>query len=199
MEICIDPMRFLVTTAGGVGGTFALNTPHRLDDSHRFVVTHDNRKGALIKLKHDPKVVQRGLVPFLSATAGRNENGVPRIQPCVVDLDPSRPIFPLAPVVDALLAAGTSWGEISPMAAESELTDHAPTDSMPMMHSNGTIECDEIGSTTRFVVSDATWAVTSQDGCTTHVYLWPGAEAHTAEIVATVGRINSGTLASIEA
>ncbi|MBL8159014.1 hypothetical protein JNJ66_00995 [Candidatus Saccharibacteria bacterium] len=176
---------------------------HPLDSEHDFIIellgTGQSRK-LHVKIMQGSKRVKRAMVPLLSGYAGRKTNGNSRHRKIQLRLDPARPIFPIKDVVDALLAAGIEWYQISPMHADSALDDCTARRNDPRVATDGDTCISELEpegdlfARRRFEVTGATWAIVYHGTTIEHVYLWDGAEDHLQDILEAVTTIRSGTV-----
>jgi hypothetical protein len=115
------------------------------------------------------------------------------IEPYVLDLDPAKQIFPVANLIDQLMAMGIKGWMITPVFT-SQLHNCVARHSEPRMESDGDVKYTDLPGGGDFMPSrffkltDARWAILSFDKggvplC--HIYLWPGASEASEEILET--------------
>lgn len=195
MKLRIDTATGTVS-ASELRGTLALEQYYPLGDSHRFIVRRVNRDTLLIQIKRDKKLVQQGIVRFLSTAAGTQANGEPVLQRYTVELHPDQPVYPMSATADALLAAGIIPSRIHPMFSQ-QLVHHTSS-WLPDMRSDGKVERTTLtvesftDTTDRFTISGATWAIMCSVGEIVHVFIWPGSENHIDGLMAAINEIRRG-------
>lgn len=170
-------------TADGVPGQIKFDHYYPLADAdgHRFIVRPLGNTGVLIEIKCGKRTVQRDTVKYLSVMTGRRENGEPSTGPYVIDLHPQTRIFPIAKLIDDLLAAGVQSWQITPMEGD-YLSDTVAAWSHPQMISDVPVRFEELpahgdlADAMRFEVTFASWAILFNGNKVSHVYLWTHAD-----------------------
>lgn len=201
MELYINPRTGAVTANGRELKTDVF---YDLDEhpDHQFVVRSTSRTAVILQIatKREPgkkrRTAQTGRVQLVSATTGQHDmDGNAITQSYTVVLDPEKPIWPIADVVDQLLAAGLKGWQISPMTFNLYTTSAAH--SSPQMKTDGTMSSlydagdDDTLPGINFTVKDAAWAILHHDGDINHVYLWPTAGDAADSLMRAVNEIQA--------
>lgn len=201
MKLRIDTIQGVATLDDGQ--PVVTDRFYPMPDGYKFIVRALTGNAIMIEIKQGKRVVQRGTVRFLSAVLGRHDNGKPRRQLYSIELHPDKPIYPIADLVDQLMAAGIEHWQIAPVF-EDQFDECVANHSSPQMWSDGNVTVlqlperdlpgdDSLLPSNLYRVSGATWAIMSHEDRVSHVYLWMGAEADAVmdaiEQIRTSGRV----------
>lgn len=177
---------------------------------HQVIIRTQSRHLVLLHLMTNRKdgrkrkLVQSGRIQLLSAVAGRESHtGAPRPHLYQVELDPNRPIWPIASLVDQLMQMGVDDWQITPMNPGATLNDNCAARSDPQMLTDGQLmqtpnpggdphgfAGEDLLPGVDFTVKDASWAILYfPDGIISHIYLWPDAANKADEIMSVVQRM----------
>lgn len=201
MRLTLDTIRGTVEDNRG-HLTFDRYYPMPDHTGHRFIVRQLIDKVIMVEIKKGTKVVQRGKVRHLSVTAGQSVRGGSIQQAYTLELDPDQEIYPIAEIIDRLIASGVKTWMISPMF-EYELSDCVASHSSPQMVSDGRVERiewpdeDDLMQRSQFVVEGATWAVRFFGTKISHIYLWMGAAEHADALLDTIKAIQAGKITPV--
>jgi hypothetical protein len=114
MRILLDHIRNTACTTESIELSF--NRFYPLGGDHRFIVRHSWNR-FLIEIREGKRVVvQKAIVRHPSVIAGRYFNSDPITRPYVIELDPSKEIYPIAELVDNWRQATCSYASLPQQA-----------------------------------------------------------------------------------
>lgn len=175
-----------------LGNVVELNAYHPLDDAHRYIFQRVNARTFDVQIKRGKVEVQRGLVKLLSFITERSATNT---RSHVVELDASKPIWPIARLVGQLIGRNIPYYNISPLA-DKVLTELATTVGEPVMLSDGIVTRSKVppkdGMPAYYLIRvyDASWAVLKSGASplahVLRVYLWMEAANKADEVLAAI-------------
>lgn len=181
---------------------YTLGEYHELPDAegHRFQVhmVDDHFHIQIDRNSEDGWVpVQRADVPVLGSIYGHRPDLEPFLKPYVFTLDPSQAIFPIAELVERVMALGIRADQITPVFYGEHADCHRSAD-WPDMASDGRIyrtelaEEPELPARSHFDVMGANWVVHYSDREVQRIYLWMGAAERPDAVLKKIQRIQAG-------
>ena len=202
MRLTIDTIRGTVQDDCRGWLMFDQHYPLPNHTDHHFIVRRSTDKVTLIEIKKGKKVIRRGKVRHLSVTAGQSVRGGSIQQAYTFELDPNQEIYPIAELVDRLIANGVEPWQISPMFTN-DLSDCVASHSSPQVVSDGRVERtewpdeDDLMQRSQFVVEGATWAVRFFGTKISHIYLWMSAAERANALLNTVKAVQAGEITPV--